>query len=197
MSEAAVSDFSVVGIGASAGGIGALKKFFAHMPSDSGMAFVVILHLSEQHESNLAEILQKTTAMPVAQVNETIRVEADQVYVIPPAKQLTIVNGSIKVSEPETVRGRRMPIDLFFRSLADAYGRDAVAIILSGTGSDGTLGLKRIKRKGDWPSRRSLPMRSTDNMPRSAIATKLVDIVLPRLRDAFEAHLHLAIARKA
>ena len=83
LSEAAVSDFSVVGIGASAGGIGALKQFFEHMPSDSGMAFVVILHLSEQHESNLAEILQKTTAMPVAQVNETIKVEANQVYVIP------------------------------------------------------------------------------------------------------------------
>ena len=96
----------------------------------------------------MAEILQKTTAMPVAQVNETIKVEANQVYVIPPAKQLTIVDGSIKVSEPETVRGRRMPIDLFFRSLADTYGRDAVAIILSGTGSDGTLGLKRIKEKG-------------------------------------------------
>ena len=137
-----------MGIDASAGGIGALKKFFEHLPSDSGMAFVVILHLSEQHESNLAEILQKTTAMPVAQVNETIKVEANQVYVIPPAKQLTIVDGSIKVSEPETVRGRRMPIDLFFRSLADTYGRDAVAIILSGTGSDGTLGLKRIKEKG-------------------------------------------------
>ena len=179
MSEASDSDFSVVAIGASAGGIGALKRFFESMQPDSGMAFVVILHLSEEHESNLAEILQKTTAMPVAQVNETIKVEPNQVYVIPPAKQLTMVDGSIKVGEPERVRGRRMPIDLFFRSLADAYGRRAVAIILSGTGSDGTLGLKRIKENGGIAFAQEPADAEYDNMPRSAIATNLVDIVLP------------------
>ena len=135
--------------------------------------------------------------MPVAQVNETIKVEANQVYVIPPAKQLTIVDGSIKVSEPETVRGRRMPIDLFLRSLADAYGRDAVAIILSGTGSDGTLGLKRIKEKGGLAFAQEPADAEYDNMPRSAIATKLVDIVLPASEMPLKLTSISAIGRKA
>ena len=121
MKENEAPDFPVVGIGASAGGIEALKRFFAHMPPDSGMAFVVIVHLSER-PSNLAEILQKATAMPVTQVTATRKVKPNQVYVIPPAKQLAMADDSIKVTETERVRGRRMPVDLFFRSLADGYG---------------------------------------------------------------------------
>lgn len=171
--------FPVVGIGASAGGIGALKQFFTEMPADSGMAFVVILHLSDQHESILAEIIQTKTAMPVAQVTETIKVEPNHVYVIPPAKHLELMDGVIKLKEPEHLKGNRVPIDLFFRSLADAYGRDAVSIILSGTGSDGTMGLKRVKEFGGFVFAQSPEDAEYDGMPLSAINTGLVDMILP------------------
>ena len=148
------------------------------MPVDSGMAFVVILHLSEQYESNLAEILQKATRMPVGQVTSTLKVEPNQVYVIPPAKQLIMAEGFIRVTDSERVRGRRMPIDLFFRSLADGYERHSVAIILSGTGSDGTLGLKRIKECGGIVFAQEPSEAEFDDMPQSAIETGLVDVVL-------------------
>ena len=123
----------VVGIGASAGGIAALRHFFSRVSADSGLAFVVILHLSPQHESNLAAVLQTHTKIPVTQVNETVRVQPDHVYVIPPNKYLVIEDGNIKLTEPERVRGGHSSIDLFFRTLADAYGKDAVGIVLSGT----------------------------------------------------------------
>ncbi|MFN7948647.1 MAG: chemotaxis protein CheB [Blastocatellia bacterium] len=138
----------VVGIGASAGGVKALSDFFDHLPADSGMAFVVILHLSPQHKSNLAEVLQARTQMPVSQVTEAVRVEANHVYVIPPVSHLIISDGLIRLAEPEQLRGRRVPIDLFFRSLAEAWESRAIAIVLSGAGADGTLGLRRIKERG-------------------------------------------------
>ncbi|MGI8469803.1 MAG: chemotaxis protein CheB [Pyrinomonadaceae bacterium] len=137
-------DFLVVGIGASAGGIKALKEFFAAMPPDSGMAFVVILHLSQTHESILAHILQGQTEMKVEQVTKTVKVEPNKVYVIPPAKGLAMVDSHIKLTEPTSVKGKRVPIDLFFRTLADAYGKNGIAVVLSGTGSDGTLGLNSL-----------------------------------------------------
>jgi len=169
----------MVGIGASAGGINALREFFGRMPPDTGMAFVVILHLSEDHESNLAEILQSQTAMPVSQVNETVRVEPNHVYVIPPAKNLALVDGEIRLTEPSRVRGVRVSIDLLFRTLADAYGKNGIGVILSGTGSDGALGLKRVKESGGFAFAQDPSDAEYDGMPKSAVATGLVDLVLP------------------
>lgn len=172
-------DFLVVGIGASAGGIKALREFFAAMPAEPGMAFVVILHLSQQYKSNLPEILQRETKMRVEQVTSTVKVEPNRVYVIPPAKYLEMVDGIIRLKEPERVRGKRVPIDRFFRSLAEAYGRRAVSIILSGTGSDGTLGLKHVKGSNGFAIVQDPQDAEYDGMPLSAIETKIVDVVLP------------------
>ena len=176
---AADHDFPTVGIGASAGGIKALKEFFAKMPVDSGMAFVVILHLSEEYESSLAQILQSNTAMPVMQITETVKVEPNHVYVIPPAKGLAMVDGTIQLTEPTHIKGKRVPIDLFFRTLADAYGKNGIAVVLSGTGSDGTLGLERVKEHGGIGIAQEPSEAEYDGMPRSAINTGLVDLILP------------------
>jgi len=173
------NDFLLVGLGASAGGIRALKEFFAVMPADSGMAFVVILHLSQEHKSNLAEILQRETAMKVEQVNGTVKVEPNRVYVIPPAKHLELVDGVIKLRAPERSKGLRVPIDRFLRSLADAYGKRAVSIILSGTGTDGTVGMKHVKGKDGFAIVQDPADAEYDGMPRSAIATNIADVVLP------------------
>ena len=172
-------DFLVVGIGASAGGVKALKDFFAAMPSDSGMAFVVILHLSQDHKSNLSEILQRETAMPVRQVTETVSVEPNTVYVIPPAKHLVMTDGVITPKEPIREKGVRVPIDRFFRTLADAYGPKAVSIVLSGTGNDGTLGMKHVKGRDGFAIVQDPLDAEYDGMPRSAIETKIVDVILP------------------
>ena len=180
-SEPTVSSgqFSIIGLGASAGGLQALKQFFQAMPANSGMAFVVILHLSEEHESSLAQILQTQTGMPVMQVMETVKVEPNKVYVIPPAKGLAMVDGHIQLTEPERIRGKRVPIDLFFRTMADAYGKNGIAVVLSGTGSDGTLGLKRVKENGGIGIAQEPSEAEYDGMPRSAINTGLVDLILP------------------
>ncbi|MDQ3805704.1 MAG: PAS domain-containing protein, partial [Acidobacteriota bacterium] len=172
-------DFLVVGLGASAGGIKALEQFFARMPSDSGMAFVVVLHLSPEHESNLAGMLQRHTAMKVAQVNEAVRVEPNRVYVIPPAKHMVMEDGRILLAEPDGEAGRRVPIDLLFRTLGAAYREHAVGVVLSGTGSDGTLGLRRIKEEGGISIAQEPQEAEYDGMPRSAIRDGLVDFVLP------------------
>jgi two-component system CheB/CheR fusion protein len=174
-----VADFTVVGIGASAGGIRALKEFFEQMPADSGMAFVAIVHLSQEHESSLANILQTCTSMPVTQVTQTIKIEPNHVYVIPPSHHLAMVGGAIELTEPERNRGMRLPVDLFLRTLAEAHGKDGVAVILSGTGSDGSLGLKRIKENGGTVFAQDPLDAEYDGMPRSAIATNLVDVILP------------------
>ena len=172
-------DFIAVGIGASAGGIKALKEFFASIPEEPDMAFVVILHLSPKHESNLAEILQNETILSVTQVTETVKVEPNHVYVIPPNKNLAMVDGVIKLTEPEPTRGTRVAIDLFFRTLAAAYGTNAVCIVLSGTGSDGTLGLKQVKENNGFAIVQDPADAEYDAMPQSAIATNLADWVLP------------------
>lgn len=170
--------FLVVGIGASAGGITALRQFFSHVTTDSGIAYVVILHLSSQHESSLAALLQVETKVPVTQVTESVRLEPDHVYVIPPGKYLGIEDGHIKLVEPERPRGAHTSIDLFFRSLANAYHKDAVGIVLSGTGADGTLGLKQIKEAGGFVMAQDPAEAEYQDMPRSAIDTGLVDLIL-------------------
>jgi two-component system CheB/CheR fusion protein len=171
--------FITVGLGASAGGVEALKKFFAGMPPDSGMAFVVILHLSPEHESNLPSILQNETEMPVLQVTEEVRVEPNHVYVIPPNRNLAMSDGIIRLVKSEKRGGSRVAIDTFFRTLADARGENSVCVILSGTGSDGTLGLKQIKEREGFAIAQDPDDAEYDGMPRSAIATDLVDWVLP------------------
>jgi two-component system, chemotaxis family, CheB/CheR fusion protein len=177
--SAGSKDFLTVGIGASAGGIKPLQEFFAAMPADSEMAFVVILHLSPEHESQLPAVLQTQTKMPVVQVRETVKIEPDHVYVIPPTKHLAMVDGEIRLIEPDKIRGKRVPIDLFFRTLADAHGKNGVCVVLSGTGADGTSGLKRVKEEGGLCIVQDPAEAEYDGMPTSAIATNLVDLILP------------------
>jgi two-component system CheB/CheR fusion protein len=177
--ESPPHDLIVVGLGASAGGINALKEFFTAMPADSGMAFVVVLHLSAEHESSLASILQIRTTMPVAQVADSATLEPNRVYVIPPNRYLALRDGTIGTTVRGDAIGSRVAIDLFFRSLADSYGRNAVCIVLSGTGSDGTAGLKRIKENNGFAIVQDPGDAEFDAMPLSAIGTNLVDWVLP------------------
>ncbi|MFC4278574.1 CheR family methyltransferase [Achromobacter aloeverae] len=170
--------FPVVGIGASAGGIEALRKFFEHMPASPGMAFVVVLHLSPEHDSVLDRILQASTDMPVIQVTDSIAVQADHVYVIPPAASLEM-NDSYLRTKPMKRQGHPVAIDQFFRTLADVHRQRAVGIVLTGGGSDGSVGLARIKERGGITMAQLPEDAAYDNMPRSAIATGAVDIILP------------------
>lgn len=173
------SPVSIVGVGASAGGVQALQRFFSSMPHDSGLAFVVVMHLSPDHASNLAEILQSRTRMPVIQVTEAVKVERDRVYVIPPNKHLSMSDSMLVLSAPQQETGRRVAIDLFFRTLAKHYGQRAVCIILSGTDSDGVIGLKHIKAQGGVTIAQEPSEAQHDAMPRHAIETGMVDWILP------------------
>lgn len=170
---------SVVGIGASAGGIQVLQEFFGKMPAESGLAFVVVMHLSPEHESNLAAILQAQTAMPVLQVNESVKVEADRVYVIPPNKLLSMTDHTLVLSAPQERAGKRMAIDLFFRTLAKHYGQRSVCIVLSGSDGDGAIGLKHIKAQGGVTIAQNPGEAEYGSMPRHAIETGMVDWILP------------------
>jgi hypothetical protein len=138
----------VVGIGASAGGVQALQTFFMDAPNDSGMAFVVVLHLSPEHESYLAEILRRSTGMPVHQVTDRMKVEPNHVYVIPPAQHLAIEEGRLRLILQKEPRGQRVAVDVFLGTLAAAYGPRSVGVVMSGSGADGALGLKQIKEVG-------------------------------------------------
>lgn len=172
-------DFPVVGIGASAGGLKALMSFFEHMPNDCGMAFVVIMHLSPTHESNADSILQNKTRMPVMQVRQPVPIERNKIYVIPPALDLLMNDGYLRLVKPNRERGTQVAIDLFFRALADVHHTHAVGIVLSGSGSDGSVGLSRIKEQGGVTMAQLPEDAEYDSMPRSAIDTGAVDIVLP------------------
>ncbi len=172
--------FPVVGIGASAGCIPALRRLFETMPAAPGMAFVVVVHLSPRHESSLADILGKVARMPVQAVRDTVKIEANHVYVISPAQQLTMRDGQLQTTkQPLTVAGRPAAIDAFFRTLADAHGRRAIGIVMSGTGSDGTLGLARLKEHGGVTLVQSPADAEYEGMPVSAINDGVVDFVLP------------------
>ncbi|MEA3128356.1 MAG: two-component system, chemotaxis family, CheB/CheR fusion protein, partial [Paraburkholderia sp.] len=148
-------DFPVVGIGASAGGVQALLRFFENAPPDIGMAFVVVLHLSPDHASSADQVLQHATGMPVRQVRHAMPVEKNHVYVISPSHDLSLEGGHLTPIEVDRPRGRPIAIDLFFRSLADAHRERAIAIVLSGTGADGATGIGRIKEQGGVTCRRS------------------------------------------
>ena len=172
-------DFPVVGLGASAGGMEALQQFLDQMPATSGMAFVIVLHLSPHHESSAAAILQRHTGMPVVQVNAPVGIDANHVYVIPPSKDLVMEGGLLQLVEPVRVRGPHVAIDLFFRTLAQVHEVRAVCAVLSGTGSDGAIGLKRVKELGGITMAQSPDDAVFGEMPRAAIATGMVDFVLP------------------
>src|SRR5688572_10223011 len=170
---------SIVGIGASAGGLAALKTFFSKVPPDSGLAFVVVVHLAPGHESHLAEILQPHAGVTVRQVTEAVPIERDHVYIIPPGSYLGTVDTHLRLSALRDKRHERGPIDHFFRTLAATHDGEAVGVILSGTGSDGTLGIKAVKEHGGLTVVQDPDEAEFDGMPRSAIATGLVDLVLP------------------
>jgi len=171
--------FPVVGIGASAGGLKALMAFFEHMPSGSGMAFVVVIHLSPTHESNVDNILRSVTRMPVLQVTEAVRIERDHVYVIPPNKHLHMRDGLLDLAPFTRKDGSATSIDSFFRTLAAAHREHAIAIVLSGTGSDGSVGVKNIKEHGGIIIVQAPMDAEHDAMPRNAIGTGVADFVLP------------------
>ena len=167
----------VVGIGASAGGLEALQQFLTFLPGDTGMAFVIIQHLSPDHKSLLADILGKDTAMPVVEAQDGMRVERNHIYMIPPKYNLEIVSDILRLKK-YNIKNINHPIDIFFRSLAAAYENRAVAVILSGTGSDGTNGIRSIKERNGLIIVQSPESAKFDGMPRSAIATGFVDLVL-------------------
>jgi two-component system, chemotaxis family, CheB/CheR fusion protein len=169
----------VVGLGGSAGSIEALKTFFSYMPEDSGLAFVVVLHLSPEYESHLEVVLQKWTSMPVIRVSEPIKVEANCVYVIPPGKHLLMVDGHLILTVLPHEYGKRSAVDIFFRTLAETHRSRSTAIVLSGVDGDGAIGIKRIKEVGGITVAQKPEEAQHDGMPRSAIETGMVDWVLP------------------
>jgi len=180
-SEQAAAGFPVVGIGASAGGLAAFEAFFAGMPTDSdpGMAFVLVQHLAPDHKSILADLIRRYTRMQVFEVEDGMRVLANCAYIIPPGHDMAFLNGSLHLLEPVSPRGQRLPIDFFFRSLAQDQHERAICVVLSGTGSDGTLGVRAIKGEGGMVMAQNPESTEYDGMPRSAIATGLVDYELP------------------
>jgi len=172
-------DFPVVGIGASAGGLHALVHLFENMPAQNGMAFVVVLHLSPKHPSSADNVLQRATAMPVIQVVHPVLIESGNVYVIAPNQQLSMIDGFLSVSELERPRGAHTAIDIFFRTLAEVHRERAVAVVLSGTGSDGAVGLTRIKEEGGITIVQAPADAEHEGMPQAAIRTGVIDFVLP------------------
>lgn len=177
--EEAPPDITVVGIGASAGGLEACRKLLDAMPGGQGMALILVQHLDPTHESMLVDLLAGSTAMVVRQAVDGMKVEPDHLYIIPPGTYLAVADGGLRLSQPRARHGARLPFDFLLHSLAAAYGRRAACVILSGTGADGSLGLKAIKDAGGLVIAQSPQEAGYDGMPRSAIATGGVDRVLP------------------
>jgi two-component system CheB/CheR fusion protein len=175
---AEMETFPIVGIGASAGGLEAFEKFFANMPADSGMAFVLVQHLRAPHKSMLDSLVRRYTRMEVSEVKDGVEVLPNHAYIIPPGKDMALLHGKLHLMEPAEARGLHLPIDYFFRSLAQDQHERAICVVLSGTGSDGTLGLKAVKEEGGMAMVQDPQTAGYDGMPRSAIATGLVDYVL-------------------
>ena len=171
--------FPIIGIGASAGGLEALELFLRNVPKESGMAFVIVQHLDPTHKGIMVELLQRATAMKVAQVKDRMKVKPDHVYVIPPNRDLSILHGVLHLLDPVAPRGLRLPIDFFFRALSDERKDRSIGVILSGMGSDGTLGLQSIKEKAGAVFVQSPETAKFDGMPRSAIVAGLADVVAP------------------
>jgi PAS domain S-box-containing protein len=171
--------FLIVGLGASAGGIQALREFFQHVPADSELAYVVILHLSPDHDSQLTQVLQEVAHIPVVPVTERVRLAPNHIYVVSPNQHLLMEEDFLVPSLNLHVEERRAPVDIFFRTLADSHGARAVCVVLSGTGANGSMGLKRVKERGGVAYVQTPREAEFNEMPRNAIATELVDEVLP------------------
>ncbi|RYG88053.1 MAG: PAS domain S-box protein [Alphaproteobacteria bacterium] len=171
--------FPVVGLGASAGGMAALSALLETMPAAPGMAFVVVMHLSPTHESSVTEILQKATRMEVVRLSKATDIKRNTVYVLPPTHSVQMYDGQLSLGELAKDRGRHIVVDLFFRTLAQAHKERAIAVVLSGTGADGSVGIAEIKEQGGIVVAQTPDDAEFDGMPSSAISTGKVDIVLP------------------
>ena len=173
--------FPIVGIGASAGGLAAFEAFFSGLPKDqeTGIAFVLVQHLAPDHKSMLAELFQRYTTMPVFEVEDGMVVRPNCVYIITPNYDMAFMNGVLQLLEPTAPRGQRLPIDYFFQSLATDQRERAIGIVLSGTASDGTQGVRAIKAEGGMVMAQNPESTEFDGMPNSAIASGLVDYILP------------------
>jgi two-component system CheB/CheR fusion protein len=169
----------VVALGGSAGSIEALQQFFAAMPPKSGLAFVVVIHLSPDHDSMLTEVIQHHTRMKVVKVSGTLVLDASTVYVIPPGKVLQAQDGELRLADIPEGRARHVVVDVFFRTLADSHGAHAAAVVLSGMDSDGAIGIKRVKERGGLTVAQDPEQAAHASMPRHAIDTGMVDWVLP------------------
>ena len=192
----AVATFPIVGIGASAGGLAAFEAFFAGMPvdADPGMAFVLVQHLAPDHKSILTDLIQRCTRMQVFEVEDGMKVQPNCAYIIPPNCDMAFLNGALQLLPPAAPRGQRLPIDFFFRSLAADQHERAICIVLSGTGSDGTLGVRAIKGGGGMAMVQNSGSTEYSGMPRSALATGLVDYELPPAEMAAQLIAYVAHA---
>jgi two-component system, chemotaxis family, CheB/CheR fusion protein len=179
--KAPTAVFPIVGIGASAGGLAAFEAFFKGIPQGkaAGMAFALVQHLAPDHKSLLSELLRRFTTMPVFEVTNDMQVSIDCVYIIPPNQEMSLLDGRLQLSEPSEPRGHRLPIDSFFQSLAQDQGEAAICIVLSGTGRDGTSGLKAVKAAGGMAMVQTPKSAEFDGMPVSALETGIVDYELP------------------
>jgi two-component system CheB/CheR fusion protein len=173
--------YLIVGIGASAGGLAAFEAFFSGMPAVTAlnMAFVLVQHLAPDHKSILTGIIQRYTRMQVSEVEDGMKVRPNCTYIIPPGRDMAFQNGTLRLFEPTEPRGKRLPIDFFFKSLARDQREKAVCIVLSGTGRDGTQGVRSIKGEGGMAMAQTLNSTEYEGMPKSAIATGLIDYILP------------------
>ncbi len=174
----ATSNFPIVGIGASAGGLEALEALFAAMPEETGMAFVVLQHLSPDFESRMDELLARRTRIPIQKVTDGVTVRPDNIYLIPPKKEMILSGGRLLLTDKDPARGLTLPIDQFLRSLAQDAGRRAIAVILSGTGSDGSRGVKDVHEAGGLVICQTPESARFDGMPRSALEAGVVDVEL-------------------
>src|SRR6266850_337186 len=168
----------VVGVGASAGGLEAFSQLLEALPADLGMAVVFVQHLAPTHESSLPELLRNVSSLPVIQVSEGMRLERDHVYVIPPNAQLALNDGQLHLSPRATDKSQYTPIDFFFRSLAESARERSIAIVLSGTASDGAQGIREVKAAGGITIAQRPETAKYDGMPRAAVATGMVDLTL-------------------
>lgn len=175
------ASFPIVGIGASAGGLAAFEAFFSGMPaaSEPGMAFVLVQHLAPDHKSLLTELIRRYTRMQVFEVEDGMAVQPNCAYIIPPNRDMAFLGGRLQLMEPAAPRGQRLPIDFFFRSLAQGLRERAIGVVLSGTGSDGAQGVRAIKGEGGMVIAQTPATTEYDGMPRGALATGLVDYELP------------------
>lgn len=177
--SARIDDFLIVGIGASAGGLDACRKLVEALPARNGMAFIFVQHLDPTHESLVVELLSNYTSIAVRQAADGMPIERDHLYVIPPGTYLSVSGGALHISEPQARHGARLPFDFLLRSLAEEYRERVVGVILSGTAADGSLGLKAVKEAGGLVIAQDPDEAAFDGMPRNAILTGAVDLVLP------------------